>query len=397
MMRLNVFFQNRKIGSLSTSGDRGVVFSYSENAPAPVSISMPDLKLDYSEKQCIPFFDGFLPEGNIRSQLASFAHVSSSSTIQLLSRYGEDIAGALSIIPEDDDDVLSSNTYDEISEKEIAAKIQKKERLPLLLTGTRTKLSLAGAENKIPVLYKDGRFFLPHDGAPTNSIIKATDEFVDNEFICNRLACFCGLHVPDMRVQSFETENALLISRYDRKCINGEWTRLHQEDFCQAMAIMPEKKYEESGGPGIKDSVNLIVNHSCNPREDLRQFIRASVFNCIIGNCDAHGKNFSFLYSEDLQHKCLTPFYDIACSTVDDRFDTRFAMKIAGQKDINKIQREDFCKVFPPRLAAMEIDSVVNAFPLAADRLAAELSGKQVKLLSIIVDNAEKRLSILHR
>ena len=65
-MILNIIYRDAIIGTLRTTADQGIVFSYNENATRPISISMDDLDRTYTEKQCMPFFDGLLPEGNIR-------------------------------------------------------------------------------------------------------------------------------------------------------------------------------------------------------------------------------------------------------------------------------------------------------------------------------------------
>lgn len=212
----------------------------------------------------------------------------------------------------------------------------------MIYGGKKVKFSPAGAQNKIPVLCKDGRFYLPTGSSPSNAIIKASDEFVRNEYLCTKLATLCSLSVSAMDIHDFNGTEALLINRYDRMVEDGKLIRLHQEDFCQALGIMPENKYEERGGPGLKQSIELIMNYSTNPQNDLRQFLLMAIFNFLFGNCDAHGKNFSFLYDPNLGKRHLAPFYDIICSAVDERFDTDFAMQVCHERSLFRITRKGF-------------------------------------------------------
>ena len=396
-MRLKVCYENIHIGNLDTTADKGIVFSYTQNAFAPISISMPDLRRTYSEKECLPFFEGLLPEGEIRRQIADFAHVPATSVIKLLERFGADIAGALVITGED---ITSEDEfgYSEISEAEIKQKITQKSRIPMIFSGNRIRLSLAGAENKVPVLFRNEKYYLPVGSAASSHIIKATDEFVDNEYICNRLAHYCGLNVPEMRTVDFDGKSALLITRYDRTMAeDGAVSRLHQEDFCQALGIMSQNKYEENGGPGWSDAMALILNNSDNPTEDLSSLLRITLFNFIIGNCDAHAKNFSMLYDKNLKRKHLSPFYDIVCSSIYEQFDRSLAMKVGNHRELNRITRSDFEHLASKRLLDEEIGQLLTVFPNAVESVRAELDDSMQPLLDRIVSDSNGRRERLDR
>lgn len=394
-MRLKVFYGDTHIGNLDTTSKRGVVFSYTEDAYAPISISMPDLSRAYTEKECLPFFEGLLPEGEIRRQIADFAHVPATSTIKLLEQYGADIAGALVITGEKEYE-SGEFGYAEITADEISKKISQKSRIPMILSGERIRLSLAGAENKIPVRYKEGRYYLPVGTAASSHIIKATDEFVDNEFICNRLAFHCGLDVPQMEVVDFSGKTALLITRYDREVSpEGDVERLHQEDFCQALGVLSRKKYEENGGPGLRSSIALIQNNSEDPSKDMRSFIGITVFNYMIGNCDAHAKNYSFLYDKELKRKHLAPFYDIVCSSIYDQFDKSLAMRIGKERELGRITRSDFESIASKKLVSDVIDCIVLLYDSAQNEVRNEIDVSMYPLLDKIVEDSIPRLKRL--
>ena len=394
-MRLNIFHKGLHIGNLETTPNRGVVFSYTDYAASPISISMPDLKRVYQEKECLPFFEGLLPEGDIRRQIADFAHVPPTSVIKLLDKYGADIAGALVIVNEESSQDESFG-YSEISSEEIRIRISQKSRIPMIYSGSSIRLSLAGAENKVPVLMKDGRYYLPRGNAASSHIIKATDDFDENEFLCNRLAFHCGLDVPEMRIVDFDDKKAILVKRYDRVVSSeGVVSRLHQEDFCQALGIMSQNKYEENGGPGLSASIELIIRHSDDPMTDLRGFLGITLFNYIIGNCDAHAKNFSFVYSGDLKKKHLAPFYDIVCSSIYEQFDRSLAMRIGKHRDLDRITYSDFEGVVSKRLLQDSIENLVSVFPRAIESVKKETSSNLNALLDRIVSDSVPRIKKL--
>ena len=122
----------------------------------------------------------------------------------------------------------------------------------------------------------------------------------------------------------------MLIKRYDRTIQNNQWVRLHQEDFCQALGISSRIKYQAEGGPGFENCFDLIRKASAQPARDLITLFEASIFNYLIGNNDAHGKNFSLLYSpiEERFSARLAPLYDLVCTTYFEDLSPRMAMKI---------------------------------------------------------------------
>src|SRR5690606_19689296 len=108
-----------------------------------------------------------------------------------------------------------------------------------------------------------------------------------------------GLSVAKAQTGRVGTIDYLLVERYDRLVdAQGSVHRLHQEDFCQALGIASENKYPSEGGPGLKDCFALLRAASSRPVIDLAHLLDAVIFNLLIGNHDAHGKNFSLLYHE---------------------------------------------------------------------------------------------------
>ena len=214
------------------------------------------------------------------------------------------------------------------------------EKTPFKALDGEIRLSLAGAQNKLPVIKTsnaDFPFALPvsPDLATTHIIKLQNPHFSDlvlNEWVCMRLAKAAGLNVPAVDVLPIEGQTHFIIERYDRS--GGE--RLHQEDFCQALAIDAENKYEAEGGPSLQDCAELIREYSHKPAADILQFIRWVLFNLLIGNRDAHGKNIAFLYAP----KCeLAPFYDLLSTQCYEGLSDKFSMKIGGENRLEWLQK----------------------------------------------------------
>ena len=145
-------------------------------------------------------------------------------------------------------------------------------------------------------------------------------------------------------IKKIEDVDYLLVKRYDRifkgaeKGFN-EIERVHQEDFCQALGIPSTNKYQNEGGPSLKHCFDLIREASSTPVIDLEKMINAVIFNYLIGNCDAHGKNFSLLYLDQVQ---LSPLYDLICTLYYKDLDQKMAMKLGGEYKINHVMAKNF-------------------------------------------------------
>ncbi|MCY4314611.1 MAG: HipA domain-containing protein [Roseovarius sp.] len=165
------------------------------------------------------------------------------------------------------------------------------------------RLSLAGAQDKLSVGFENGRVHLVKGGAPTTHILKPIIENVrdsaHNELFCMKLANRVGIDVPEASAHFIGETPFYLVRRYDREPGEGGIVkRIHQEDFCQAPEIPPELKYEREGGPGISACQDVVAGNAARPASDQIKLLDIVIFNFLIGNSDAHGKNFSLLYKE---------------------------------------------------------------------------------------------------
>ena len=195
----------------------------------------------------------------------------------------------------------------------------------------------------------DNQIAIPENGCPTTHILKPQisefESVVENEYFCLKVAEKIGLVVPKVEIRQVKDITFLLVERYDRRIQNQQIERIHQEDFCQASGIVSVKKYQREGGPGFKICFDLLRN-TLRPALDRNQLMSALVFNFLIGNMDAHAKNFSLLH-QNVQAIQLAPFYDMVCTCVYPELSKKMAMKMGGEYDSEKIfprHFEQLCK-----------------------------------------------------
>jgi serine/threonine-protein kinase HipA len=196
------------------------------------------------------------------------------------------------------------------------------------------RLSLAGAQEKLAVGFQNDKVALIKGTTPTTHILKPLTEriadSVHNELFCMRLARKVGIPTPTVTIHFVGNAPCYIVERYDReKAKDGTITRIHQEDFCQALGILPEIKYEGEGGPSIAKCQEILSAHSVKPAFDQLRFLDILIFNYLIGNADAHGKNFSLLYKETKPE--LAPAYDLISTAVYPDLSEKMAMKIGGK------------------------------------------------------------------
>ncbi|MEI8256851.1 MAG: HipA domain-containing protein [Deltaproteobacteria bacterium] len=205
-------------------------------------------------------------------------------------------------------------------------------------------LSLAGAQDKLPV-YVDGEvLWLPTGSAPSSHILKFDNRdfkhLPANELMILRLATAVGLPAVPGTLRRFGKATALLVERYDRVERSGALQRLHQEDLCQALGYPAERKYQTEGGPGLARCMEIVRRHSSDPLVDSLLLIRWQLFNAVVGNADGHAKNLALLHGATGTR--LAPFYDLVCTRAYPRLDRRLAMHIGTSADPDALRRADW-------------------------------------------------------
>jgi serine/threonine-protein kinase HipA len=356
---LDVFLHRLRVGTLTQNNHGDVVFEYDESyltnpAAKPLSLSLPLIKKRFNQRECRPFFGGILPEESNRKIIAGNLGISAKNDFALLEQIGGECAGAVTFLPKGMALPDREDSYRQLTEAELADILRVLPKRPLMAGEAGIRLSLAGAQDKIAVTLKNGTISLPLNGAPSTHILKPQIErfegVVFNEELCMKLSAAVGIPTAGVQTGVADGINYILVERYDRAyvpSISGGESRLqreHQEDFCQALGIVSEHKYQAEGGPSLKQCFELVRNTSSLPLVDLQSLLDAVILNLLIGNNDAHGKNFSLIYRADGQTR-LASLYDLVSTAAYPELSTRMAMKIGGESDSEKVGPKQFEKL----------------------------------------------------
>lgn len=352
--QLVVLLDGHEIGIVKYQSGR-LSFTYSERwigdpNTYPLSLSMP-LSADRHPHSVIePFLWGLLPDNDrVLESWGQRYHVSPKNVFRLIAHVGEDCAGAVQLVtPERFDRVIESTTRREVKwlrKSEVAERLRDVRLDPSAgrLARDAGQFSLAGAQPKTALLFEHNRWGVPSGRVPTTHILKPPtgqfDGHAENEHFSLQLARAVGLSVPNSRIEHFGDEIAIVVQRYDRVLKEHIWSRIHQEDICQAIGLHPAHKYEADGGPRASQIAQLLRNQSSAPQENVESFAEALAFNWLIAGTDAHAKNYSLLLGPQGGVR-LAPFYDLASALPYHDLDFRklkLAMKIGGEYLVWKI------------------------------------------------------------
>jgi len=350
---LDVYLQRDLVGQLIQDENGQLAFHYAEswlnNAKAvPLSHSLLLRKEKFSRNECRGFFAGILPDESKREIIAKNLGISAGNDFAMLEQIGGECAGAVTFIPAGEKLPERNYSYRPLTGAKLAEILKMLPRRPLMAGEDGIRLSLAGAQDKIAVHVHDNQISIPLGGAPSTHILKPAIEhfegIVFNEAFCMKLAHAIGLQTAKAEVGKVEDIDYLLIERYDRTVLKDasaaeSLERQHQEDFCQALGVIPDNKYQNEGGPSLKQCFDLLRELSSAPVIDLQGLLDAVIFNFLIGNHDAHGKNFSLLYGSETR---LAPLYDVLSTAYYPDLAKKMAMKIGGEYESEKVQPKNF-------------------------------------------------------
>lgn len=361
--QLSIRLNGTQVGILEQNLAGNMIFTYDSSATHAISIGMPVRSPPYNEKQTEAYFGGLLPEGEAARKIIGRKYgISHANTFSLLKAIGYDCAGAISCHAIDEPYATQPSfplTGKMITEDELYHHIKELPKKPLFLDVDGLRLSLAGVQDKAAVCIIDNKIALAENGCPTTHILKPSslhfEGMAENEYFCLSIAKKIGLPVPDIQLRRVHDITYLVIARYDRHIKDNQVSRIHQEDFCQALGVLSSKKYQNEGGPGFKECFTLL-NQVSQPAVDRNLLASALVFNYLIGNMDAHAKNFSLLHHSQATIR-LTPFYDILCTRVYPNLTAKLAMKIGNTYWADKIANEEWeqlCKEIGYRFIAMK-------------------------------------------
>lgn len=405
--RLCVYLYDLLVGHLEKAPESRVSFTYTpewqdlwmRGDAHKISVSLP-IQHDNPKLDATAFVAGLLPDSTRhRTLLADELGIGDDpSDFAFLAKLGRDCAGALTVVPEGED--LHRGAAAEIEWLDLeglAAHLRALPRRPLMIDEDNgVVLSLAGVNDKAAVVVSRGRIGLPRYGFPSTHIIKVDipglEDSIKTEHFCLSLARKVGFRVPRTALHQAEDQSFMLMQRYDRQVIEGAPQRIHQEDFCQALNVMPGRKYQRHGGPSWPDCFRLM-RETVNPTAARGELLREAVFQFLIGNPDAHAKNYSLVYSRPSGAIHLSPFYDLnnaaAFRALFKKARPLMAMKIGETDDRDEVTIDDWrrfasdCSITETAVADAVTDlagEILEALPAvleqvprcAAIRLAAE-------------------------
>ena len=346
MTELHVWMNGLHVGVWSSLRTGTPVFRYDEswvNAEEgrALSLSLPfAANLEHRGDVVTHYFDNLLPDSaDIRRRLRSRFRARSTEAFDLLAAIGRDCVGAVQLLPPGDRpegwNRVEAEPLDARQVERTLASVTSDAPLGLR-DEQELRLSIAGAQEKTALLRMGRRWHRPHGATPTTHILKLPlglvgnmradmSTSVENEWLCSRLLRAFGLPVAETEMARFGETKALVVTRFDRRWVgiepgaegkarfrppDGAWiARLPQEDFCQALGVGPERKYQSDGGPSMQDCVAVLSN-SEHPDEDRAVFLLAQFAFWLLAATDGHAKNFS------LQHRRggrfgMTPLYDV--------------------------------------------------------------------------------------
>ncbi len=272
------------------------------------------------------YFDNLLPDNDqIRARLARRFDTVSSDALPLLEAIGRDCVGAVQLLPEGHEPQGWNRIQSQVlDDGQIVDILRAVPTLGVVDDGDDDlfRISIAGAQEKTAFLKVKGQWCRPHGATPTTHIFKLPlgtvggsrqvdlSTSVQNEWLCAQLAEEPGLPVAQCTMETFADQSVLVVERFDREWMDGgRWiARLPQEDFCQALGVPPEKKYEQHGGPGMKACLQLL--HGSADPQDLRLFQLTQLAFWLLGATDGHAKNFS-IFLQPGDSYVTTPLYDI--------------------------------------------------------------------------------------
>lgn len=300
----------------------------------PISLSMPLSAAAWSAGVATPWLMNLLPEGEPMRAMTRALGVAREDVLGLIAQTGRDLAGALTIgalRPGEKPDVVPIANEDQLERiiEELPAK-------PFLVGDDGVSMSLAGAQEKIPLSWTSGGLAIPINGGASTHILKPDNPrlfgSVQNEALCMVLGRRCGLSTAEVQTGRAGKRSFLLITRYDRADHGNGVERLHQEDFCQALGRPPSAKYEHNGsgirGPSLPEMFHLVREHMT--ARDITRLLDAVIFNIAIGNVDSHAKNYSVLLTP--RRSELAPLYDLMSGLAWANITQNHAQDVGGQR-----------------------------------------------------------------
>jgi serine/threonine-protein kinase HipA len=402
---LAIWLYGNRVATVKKERNNRLRLSYTEDALAAyeggtplLSLAFPLTRDRYPNGVTRAFLDGLLPEGEPRRAIAEDFNLRASDIFGLIEALGKDCAGALVIQPERDPPppVPTTLTAEPLSVDDVAELIANLRSAPLGI-GRNVRLSLAGVQEKLLLTrLPDGAWGRPVEGTPSTHILKPELErfgnTVENEAFCMRVAKHLGLAVAQVETIVVDERPVLVVERFDRIVDpDGTVHRVHQEDFCQALGVPPDRKYEQEAGPTLA-RLARVLQDVAEPSAS-STLLRAVTLNIALGNCDAHGKNFSLLHTESGILR-LAPLYDLLSTRLyplDDKLamyvdSVQKADRVTADRIVNEATRWGMTRSSAEEIVADSLDRL----PAAISAAAAEIDGLPAALPESVSKRVEQ-------
>jgi serine/threonine-protein kinase HipA len=316
----DILFKDKLAGSLQETANGGTRFIYAPKWQTPIACCLPVTQREHEWAQGVhPFFEQLGPEGWLREKQARVGHIKEEDDFGLLLRYGADCIGAVGVrrpkgAPDQNPALVAEATA---NPGRTVSGVQRK--LLVIKEQGKESFAPAGPQGLAPYIAK------------FDSESKRTDRLVRNESLSLRWsAALLGEdEVTEFVIGpvSVVNETALVVTRFDRK---PDGAKLRLEDFTQILCKPRGRDFAGKYDATYEDVARVIKEHSTRPEIDLARFFRRLIVFALVGNCDAHLKNFSLLETDAGLR--LSPAYDIVNTALYDGFDQNIALSIDGKK-----------------------------------------------------------------
>jgi len=416
--QINVYAKDSLVGTVYFEQPRVCHFRYDAAWMAtgyPVSPHMP-FSGHIESETVIHFIRNLFPEGHAFDVLLETQNLSKNNLYAILNAIGQDTAGALTFRKVGQDE--QSARLRPVTEEELARRLDTQS--DMTVWDGKFRLSVAGVQNKLNI-YRNvlGDLFLADGAYSSTHILKfSSGKFPTvtiNELYCMRLAAAAGLNVAQVGHKKLGDHSALIVERFDRRMSADGVDKRHLIDGCQALDLPPEYKYEQNFGGGsdvshIRDGASLsklfAFTAKCSvPAHAVQVMTDWVLFNLIIGNSDAHGKNISFFVGAN--GLSITPFYDLVSVVFEaeqqEKLDTNSAMAIGDNFDMNTISAFDLLTMADEAgikfdLLKRRLDRLIHLCRTTATTLdfsQERLSSQQLKTIRTLSRFVDKRCAAL--
>ncbi len=373
---INIFSNKEKVGIIKINLNTGDAELIYDESWIKIGFELsPHLKFgeQINSNSIKNFINNLLPEGKGLDFVSGILQISKANKFALIEAIGNETAGALTFSPNN----KIATSFREISNEELTQRIINRENINITLWDGKVRLSLAGVQDKLPlVVLKDNKYGIGEGKIASTHILKfeKTDDkyLVLNEYFCMKLAKLCGLNVAEVEIKEFATQKVLFVERFDREFISKEdgsfeILKKHIIDGCQILDLDVTMKYE-AAYEGVRGDANFKNLFACSILSSNKiltklNLLKWTLFNLCINNYDAHAKNISFFINEKGLE--IAPLYDLVNIDMYPQFHNNFAMAFGDTFESNNIGTFDmvgFCvhTNIQPRLIKSEFLSIVK-------------------------------------